>query len=85
MVAPNRARFDFLHLLRHDTHIGGVILAFVAEAIEFESIVKPRKRHNEPSNIGSQSQLQVRPTNIPATRTNREVSWEQWETPRDAV
>jgi hypothetical protein len=46
MVAPNSARFDFLHLLRHDTHIGGVILAFVAEAIEFESIVKPRKRHN---------------------------------------
>jgi hypothetical protein len=46
MVAPNSARFDLLHLLRHDTHIGGVILAFVAEAIEFESIVKSRKWHN---------------------------------------
>ena len=28
---------------------------------------------------------QVRPTNTRATRTNREVSWEPWETPRDAV
>ena len=39
----------------------------------------------QPSNIGSRPQLQVRATNTRATRTNREVSWELWETPRDVV
>src|SRR5262245_228915 len=44
--APNSARFEFPHLLCHDAHIGGAIPTLVAEAIEFESVIKPHQRHD---------------------------------------
>jgi hypothetical protein len=37
----DRARFDVLHFLRHDSHIDGAVVALVAEAIEFAAVVEP--------------------------------------------
>jgi len=35
MILHNSAGLDFLHFLRHDAHIKGVVTASVAEAIKF--------------------------------------------------
>src|SRR5262249_56487925 len=43
-VAPDRGRLSFLYLLRHDPHIGGMVVALVAEAIELDAIVEPCQR-----------------------------------------
>jgi hypothetical protein len=38
VVTPDCAGLNFLNLLRHDADVGSVIAAFVAEAIELETI-----------------------------------------------
>ena len=40
-VVRDRARFDVLHFLRHNSHIDGAVVALVAEAIEFAAVVEP--------------------------------------------
>ena len=44
VVTPDCAGFDFLHLLRHDAHIGSAIAALVAEAIELKTVAEPHQR-----------------------------------------
>ena len=46
MIVPDSAGSDLLHFLSHDPHIKGVIAPSVAEAIEFETVLKSHKRHD---------------------------------------
>jgi len=63
VVAPDCAGFDFLHLLRHDAHIGRAIAALVAEAIKFETVVEPHQRDD----AFLKADVGTTPTAAPAT------------------